>query len=313
MSFDPDVLTLFGLLAASGAKPISGLTVEEARNFYSAKTGQFGGPAAPVAEIRDLAASGSAGDIPLRLYRPEGADSPGPALIYVHGGGFVIGGFDSHGKVCRAIAAGTPCRVVAIDYRLAPEHPFPAGHSDVLDAVSWIAREAPTLGIVPHRLAIGGDSAGGNLSAVTCLYAREKGLKLAAQVLIYPSTDNTSEAANWPSRVENAEIPPLTADALRWFSSKFLRPPFPDPSDWRLSPLHAESLAGLPPALVLTAGLDPLRDEGKAYAERLREAGGIAQYRNFQGQIHGFLEYGGVIGAAAEAIREIAGFLRAQF
>ena len=230
----------------------------------------------------------------------------------MHGGGFVIGGFDSHDKVCRAIAAETPCRVVAIDYRLAPEHSFPAALDDILFAVPWIASNASSLGIDPGRLAIGGDSAGGNLSAVACIDAREKGLKLAAQVLIYPSTDNTNDA-KWPSRLQNGEVPPLTTDALRWFGSKYLRPPLPDLKDWRLSPLYAGSLAGLPPALVLTAEYDALRDEGKAYAERLREEGVAARYRDFPGQIHGFLEFGGVIKAAAEAIGEIAGFLRAQF
>ncbi len=299
-------------MLAAGAQPISAQTVEQARVTYREKTATFGGPAAAMAEVRDLAAPGPAGKIPLRLYRPVEATAPGPALIYVHGGGWVIGDLDSHDKVCRDIAALTPCRAVAVDYRLAPEHPFPAGLDDVLAALAWIAENAPALGIDAERLAIGGDSAGGSMSAAACIDARSKGLRLKAQVLIYPSTDSTPDVRLWPSRIQNLEVPPLTSDALKWFSSKYLpRGLQIDRRDWRLSPLYAESLEGLPPALVLTAQYDPLRDEGKAYAERLAASGVPTVHRNFPGQIHGFIEYGGVLTSANEAIREIASFLRA--
>ncbi len=234
----------------------------------------------------------------------------GPALIYVHGGGWVIGDLESHDKVCRSIAAGAQCRVVAVDYRRAPEHPFPASLGDVIGATRWIAANAASLGIDADRLAIGGDSAGGNMSAAMCLFARENGPSLRAQVLIYPSTDNTREAKERPSRIRNAQIPPLTADAVKWFSDKNLPDKTIDLRDWRLSPLYAESLSGLPAALVLTAEYDPLVDEGKAYAERLIEAGVPATYYNFPGQIHGFIELGGVLSATGAAIKMISDFLR---
>jgi acetyl esterase len=311
MSLDPDVDRLFQLLRASGVQPLAAQTVEQARFYYREKTARLGGPAAAMAEVRDLKTSGPAGDIPLRLYRPEGVTEPGPALIYIHGGGWVIGDLDSHDKVCRGISAKTPCRVVAVDYRLAPEHPFPEGLNDVIAAVAWIAGHAASLGIDKDRLAIGGDSAGGSMSAVACLNAREQGPALRAQVLIYPSTDSTPEVRLWPSRVQNAQIPPLTADALRWFSTKYITTDSVDRRDWRLSPLHAESLAGLPAALVITAEYDPLRDEGKAYADRLNASGVPALHVDFPGQIHGFIEFGGLLSAAGAAIDEIAAFLRA--
>lgn len=311
MVFHPDVIRLFATLAAMGAQPVSTQSVADARRFYTEKSARFGGPAAPMAEVRDLAAPGPAGPIPLRLYCPEAASPSGPALIYVHGGGWVIGDLDSHDKVCRSIAAQTPCRVVAVDYRLAPEHPFPASLDDVLAALAWIATNAYQFGIDADRIAIGGDSAGGGMSAAACIDARSKGVKLAAQVLIYPSVDSTPEVRSWPSRIVHAQVPPLTTDTLRWFSSKYL-PRGIDLRDWRLSPLHAESLAGLPPALVLTAQYDPLRDEGKAYADRLAASGVPAVYRCFPGQIHGFIEYGGVLASAQEAIGEIANFLRSS-
>jgi acetyl esterase len=199
---------------------------------------------------------------------------------------------------------------VAVDYRLAPEHPFPAGFNDVIAALNWIAANATALSIDRDRLAIGGDSAGGSMSAAACLDARKSSLRLRAQVLIYPRTDSTPEAHFWPSRIQNAEVPPLTTATMHWFASKYLPGGHIDLRDWRLSPLHAESLAGLPPALVLTAEFDPLRDEGKAYADRLGSSGVPAVYCNYPGQIHGFIEYGGVLSSANEAIREIAGFLR---
>jgi acetyl esterase len=310
MLFHPDVIRLFGLFVAAGVQPVSGQTVEQVRRFYREKTVTYGGPAAPMAIVRGLKAESPAGDIPLRLYRPEATPDPAPALIYVHGGGGSIGDLDSHDTVCRAIAAQTPCQIVAVDYRLAPEHPFPAGFSDVLAVLNWIAGNAAALGIDRSRVAIGGDSAGGGMSAAACLDARKSGVGLRAQILIYPSTDNTPEARFWPSRIQNAEVPPLTAATLKWFASKYLLAGDVNLRDWRLSPLHAESLASLPPALLLTAEFDPLRDEGKAYADRLRSSGVPAVYRNFPGQIHGFIEYGGVLSAANEAILEIAGFLR---
>jgi acetyl esterase len=310
MTLDPDVERLFELMRAAGVPPLAKQTVAEARLYYREKSARLGGPAIAMAETRDLAAAGPVGPIPLRFYRPEGAQETSPALIYVHGGGWVIGDLDSHDKVCRGIAAGARCRVVAVDYRRAPEHPFPTPLNDVIAATNWIASNAASLGIDASRIAIGGDSAGGSMSACTCLAARENGPGLRAQVLIYPSTDSTAEVKNRPSRIRNAEVPPLTTEALKWFSSKYLPGTIADRRDWRLSPLFADSLSGLPAALVLTAEYDPLLDEGKAYADRLVEAGVPTIYHNFPGQIHGFIEFGGVLSAAPQAVQMISQFLQ---
>ncbi len=313
MIFHSDVTKLFDLMRGAGVPAFSAQSVDQARYYYREKTKHLGGPAAPMAEVRDLKALGPEGDIPLRLYRPEGVADQGPGLIYIHGGGWVLGDLDSHDKVCRAIAFQTPCRVVAVDYRLAPEHPFPAGLNEAIAAMAWIAGNASSLGLEKDRLAIGGDSAGGSMSAVACLHAREHGPKICAQVLIYPSTDSTPEVRLWPSRIQNADVPPLNKEALKWLSEKYLPKGQIDRRDWRLSPLYADSHAGLPPALILTAEYDPLRDEGKAYADKLASQGVPVLHRDFPGQIHGFIEYGGVLASAGDAIREIAGFLRAQF
>ncbi len=175
MTLDPEVDRLFQLMRAAGVPPLTQQSVSEARLYYREKSVRLGGPTIAMAETRDLVAEVPLGQIPLRLYRPEGVRETGPALIYIHGGGWVIGDLESHDKVCRSIAAGAQCRVVAVDYRRAPEHPYPASLGDVIGATRWIAANAASLGIDADRLAIGGDSAGGNMSAVTCLYARENG------------------------------------------------------------------------------------------------------------------------------------------
>jgi acetyl esterase len=310
MNFHPDVDKLFQLMRLAGLPPLSAQSVEQARFFYRNKSLTLGGPSAAMAEVRGLKAPGPAGDIPLRLYRPFGVADAGLGLIYVHGGGWVLGDLQSHDKICRAIAAQTPCRVIAVDYRLAPEHAIPAGLNDVLAAVAWIASNTSQLGIEPNRLAIGGDSAGGNMSAVTCLEARGGGLKLCAQVLIYPSTDLTPQESLWPSRQQFAKVPPLNYEAFEWLRAHFLPKGDLDLKGERFSPLYAASHAGLPPALIVTAEYDPLRDEGKAYADRLAASGVAVRYREFPGQIHGFMEFGGILSSAGEAIGEIAGFLR---
>lgn len=310
MHFDPDVEKFFQILRSSGLPPLAQQTVEQARFLYREKTLRLGGEAAEMAEVRDLAASGPLGEIPLRLYRPIDMIDHSPALIYIHGGGWVIGDLESHDKVCRDIAAQTPCRVIAVDYRRAPEHPFPASQNDVIAAVTWIATNAAQLGIDKDRLAIGGDSAGGSMSAMACLATRENGPALKAQVLIYPSTDATSAPGMFPSRTENADVPPLTADAIKWFAANYMPKERIDTKNWLYSPLRAETLAGLPAALVLTAEYDMLKDEGKAYAERLMAAGVEVLYREYPGQIHGFIELAGILSAAKAAIAEIAAFLR---
>ena len=312
MRFAPGIDAYFDILRKANPPPLDTLTVEQARAMYRLKSDKFGGPRAEMAEIRDFACPGPGGPIGLRLYRPTPATGPQPALVYLHGGGWTIGDLDSHDHVCRAIAAAAGWPVVAVDYALAPERPFPAGVNDVLAAFGWIAHNAAELGLDARRLAIGGDSAGGNLSAVACLALRDAGGPAPlCQVLIYPAVDCALDPAAPGSRADNARVPPLTTEALVWFNGHY----FTDPaqaSDWRASPLRAAGHAGLPPALIVTAEYDVLRDEGRAYARALAQAGVAVTQLECEGQIHGFIELGGLVPGANAAIADIAGFLKVR-
>jgi acetyl esterase len=267
----------------------------------------------PVADIREFSAPGSAGAaVPLRLYRgaTTSPDDTLPALVYFHGGGWVIGDLDTHDSLCRHLANGARCIVVAVDYRLAPEHKFPAAVEDCFAATSWVAREAVALGIDRERLAVGGDSAGGNLAAVVSLIARDRGApKLRYQALLYPAVDC---GMTHSSHDRFAEGYLLTRPTMKWFYEHYLREPA-DIDDWRASPLRADDLSGVAPALVLTAGNDVLRDEGEAYARRLQEAGVAVQLRHFPDQIHGFLTMGKIIEAAQPALDDVAAALQAAW
>ena len=313
MPFDPEVLTLFEALQAMDLPPLPTLPVEQARALYRMGAERNGGARVEMASVRDLAAAGPAGAIPLRLYRPEGApERDAPALVFFHGGGWVIGDLDSHDGVCRQIAARAGCAVVAVDYRLAPEHPAPAAAEDCIAALHWVAGHAADLGIDPHRLAVGGDSAGGSLSAVAAVAAREAGLALRCQILIYPSVDNRPDAPHYPSRAANRQVPPLLPDVLHWFMSQYM----PDPAlgrDWRQSPMMIADKAGLPPALVIVAERDPLHSEGLAYADALEAAGVPVSRLDEPGMIHGFITMRGVLSAADRAFAAIADALRTRF
>jgi acetyl esterase len=307
----PDAQKVCDLIVASGRPPIETLTPPQARQAYLASRAILQPDPEPVAEVLALAATGPAGPIPLRLYRGQGADKgrPQPALVYFHGGGWVIGDLESHDQVCRAFANAIPAVVVAVDYRLAPEHKFPAAAEDAIAATRWIAGNAASLGIDAAKLAVGGDSAGGNLAAVVSLDARDRGgPRLVHQVLIYPGTDMRM---GWPSLERHAQQLPLTRAGMDWFVAHYLRSP-EDKKDWRASPLMA-SLERLPPALVITAGFDPLCDEGEAYAAALRKAGVPVAHERFEGQIHGFVSMGRIIADAARAIGMGAEALRRSF
>jgi acetyl esterase len=297
----PQTRALLTLIEERGVPAVHTLAPPEARRVYRERR-FFTQPAAPeVAEVRALHAPGPHGDIALRLYRPLGAVAGErlPALVYFHGGGWVIGDLDTHDTLCRELANGSRCAVVSVDYRLAPEHRFPAAADDALAATRWLHREAAALGLDGMRLAVGGDSAGGNLATVVAIAARDAGdLPLAFQLLIYPSTDMTREQ---PSHRTNGPGYLLTSDTIGYFQGHYLADPAQE-RDWRASPLRHPDLSRLPPAFVLTAGYDPLRDEGLAYAQRLSDTGVRCTEVCFERQIHGFALMGKVIDEANAAV-----------
>ena len=312
LDLDPEADAFLERMRQRKAPPLSELPVEAAREMYRRQSRHFGGERVEVAAVAERAAVGPVGAIPLRLYRSHGLVAGlSPTLVYLHGGGWVVGDLDSHDKLCRQIAALAGCVVVAVDYRLAPESPAPAAAEDAIAALFWIAGHSADLGIDPARLAVGGDSAGGSLAAVAAIAARDAGLALRGQVLIYPSTDNRRAVGRYPSRQRNAGVPPLTWDMVTYFLDQYL----PDPrlaGDWRISPILVPETAGLAPALLVSGERDVLHDEGERYADRL-DAGCVPVVRQtFPGMIHGFIELSGVISAASKALDLIAVWLRRQ-
>ncbi len=313
MTINPDAGKVVELIKASGRPPYPTVGHIEARRLYTASRAILQHDPAPVAETRDLTAEGPAGPIPLRLYRGTGTEAGKalPTVIYYHGGGWVLGDIASHDGVCRDIANAAKCAVISVDYRLAPEHKFPAAADDSIAAADWIVRNAARLGVDTSRLAVAGDSAGGNLSAVVALHMRDNGgPKLKLQALIYPSADMTTV---YPSYETHAEQLPLTRVTMDWFIDLYLNKRDVDANDWRASPLRAKSLAGVAPAFVITAGLDPLRDEGEAFAARLKESGVPVTTKRFEGQIHGFISMGKIIQDAHVAVQDVAAELKKSF
>jgi acetyl esterase len=311
MALDPDAERVIELVRLSQRPPYERLTPPEARALFLAGRDVLSPEPQEVAEIRELTAPRPGGEaIPLRLYRPLGAvlGSMLPSLVFFHGGGWVIGDLETHDTMCRHLANAADCAVVSVDYRLAPEHKFPAAVEDCLLATEWVAENGAALGIDGMRLAVGGDSAGGNLAAVVSLLARDRGMpSLRYQLLLYPPVDF---AGRHESHARFAEGYLLTTATMRWFSEQYLPGP-EDVANWCASPLQAADLAGLPPAYVLTAGFDPLCDEGAAYAERLREHGVAVRHRHVADQIHGFLLMGRMVRAALSELDRAAAALRA--
>jgi acetyl esterase len=263
----------------------------------------------PIEAVEDRHVSGPDGEIPVRIYSPAVA-RPAPAIVSFHGGGWVIGDLDGYEASCRMIANSVGCVVVSVDYRLAPEHPFPAAPEDAYAATRWAAEHAAELGVDPRRLAVAGDSAGGNLAAVCALMARDRGgPDLVFQLLIYPVTDFSFDT---PSYEENAKGYFLEAETMRWYWRQYLRDSA-DGTDPYASPLRAPDLSRLPPALVITAGYDPLRDEGEAYGRRLREAGVDATVSRYDTMFHGFFGFGRLLDAAVPANKEAFAALQAAF
>jgi acetyl esterase len=283
---------------------LRGKTPADLRALYVGQTTLL--PGEPVARVEDRRIPGPGGEIPLRIYTPEG-DGPRPGIVFFHGGGWVIGNLDTHDGTARKLANASGCTVVSVDYRLAPEHRFPAAAEDCHAALAWTAAHAAELGLRADALAVAGDSAGGNLAAVTALMARERGPALRFQLLVYPVTAPDFDTASYR---ENAEGYLLTRDTMRWFWDQYAPEPAQRRNPWA-APLVAADLSGLPPALVITAEYDPLRDEGEAYARRLREAGVRAELRRYDGMIHGFLSFADVVQQGKRAVEEAGATLRA--
>jgi acetyl esterase len=296
---DPQARALIERVSRSAGPALNSVGVDEARRLYRESRLAFAPPPVAVQETRDFSIAGRGAAIGARYYRPLGTKSGEalPAVVYFHGGGWTCGDLDTHDSVCRGIAARGYCAVVAVDYRKGPEHKFPAAVEDALTSLQWMAANAGPLGVDPARLVVAGESAGGNLAAVAALALRDPGPRLAMQVLVYPVTD---QAAETDSLRRFARGYSLTRELLRWYQGNYLRDER-DRADWRASPLRAKDHSRLPPAYVITAGFDPLRDEGKAYAERLAQAGVDVTYECFEGQIHGFLPMAGAIAAAHHA------------
>ncbi|MGE3678581.1 MAG: alpha/beta hydrolase [Burkholderiales bacterium] len=312
MTLHPQVAALLERAAQSPLPPYYTVPPHVARRIYR-DTRAAVSPAPPeVAEAKLMVIPGPASPIALRAYRPAGAAPQEvlPALVYFHGGGWVIGDIDTHDVVCRQLANGARCALFSVDYRKAPEHRFPGAVEDCIAAVRHVAANAAALQVDAARIAVGGDSAGGNLAAVVALDARDAGgPALMLQMLVYPATD---QRMGHPSIERNGDGYLLTKAAMQYFGSHYL-PDAKDKLDWRASPLLAPSLAGVAPAYVVTAGFDPLVDEGRAYAERLAKEGVEVAYLDYPDMVHGFLLMGGVLDTARQAVDDCCARLRAAF
>ena len=293
MPLDPALKTVLDQMAEAGGPTMREAGVDQARQMMQMLS-MMDGDVIELARVENLTVADS---IPARVYA-DGTDGGRPILVWYHGGGFVIGDLETADRTCRKLARGTGAVVVSIDYRLAPEHPFPAGPDDCLAALQWMVDHAGELGGDPARIAVGGDSAGGNLAAVTAIAARDNGVALRHQLLVYPVTDCTMSSASYES---NGEGYLLTADGMDWFIDHYLCGGA-DAKDPRVSPLFADDVKGTAPALVITAEFDPLRDEGEAYAERLRDAGVDVELHRFDGQIHGFFGLAAITEGASKAM-----------
>jgi acetyl esterase len=311
VTLDPDAAFVFKAFQEAGRPAYETLSPQEAREFY--RQARFvSNPEPPeLKSVAPLSIPAPHGAIPARIYTPRVLRQAGglaPCLVFFHGGGWVIGDLDTHDVACRKLADEGQLIVISVDYRLAPEHKFPCAVDDAITATAWIASNAKQLGIDATRLFVGGDSAGGNLAAVVAIAARDgNGPAIAGQVLIYPSTDF---AMTHPSHSEPETSILLTHSVIKWFCNHYLDGST-DIGDWRASPARASTLAGLPPAYLLTAGADPLRDEGEEYSRRLKEAGVAVTYRTFPGQFHGFFTMGKLLQQANVAAQEIGVWLRA--
>jgi acetyl esterase len=311
MPLDPQIETILGLIKQSGLPEVWQLTPEQAREQYLTRVRKLEVKQS-IHRTQDRRIPGPGSDIPIRVYWPR-ESKPGelfPVLLWLHGGGFVIGSLDTHDSVCRMLSEQGDCMVVAVDYRLAPEFKFPAALDDSHAVLRWLALQGGEIGADAKRIAVGGDSAGGNLASVLAILARDEGYPpIALQLLIYPCTAPEPETS---SHHKFAEGYVLTRRSIVWFYKHYQRSQR-DANDFRFAPLVLDDLSKLPPAFVLVAGYDPLRDEGVAYARRLIEAGNRVTLANYEGMVHGFYLMGGAVEGARRAVAQSAGALKEAF
>lgn len=301
-SLDFQVHVLLRLMSQSGRPDFAELGAERARVVYERANRLFDLAPRPMHAVEDRVIEGHHGPIPLRIYRPKEGELP--ACVYLHGGGFVIGNLAGYDGFCRALALASETVVISVDYRLAPEHAFPDPIDDCVDAYRWVREAAASLGVDPDKIAIAGDSAGANLATVACAQlAKSHQVSPAHQLLIYPKTDYRHDL--YPSRELFSEGYFLNAPMIEWFASNYLAGAQVH-DDPRVSPIHFDELSCLPPATIITAGFDPLRDEGEAYADRLAAAGVAVTRRCYDELVHGFTTMGGIVDAAAHAVEGIA-------
>jgi acetyl esterase len=309
MPLDPQVEAMRARRAQAGATPLYTLSLAQARAADLASIQDAAGDPEPVAEVADRYIPGPGGDLPIRVYRPAGP-APAPALLYFFGGGWTLGTIDTADGICRSLANTAGCTVVSVGYRLAPEHKFPAAVDDCFAATCWVAENAGELGVDPGRLAVGGDSAGGNLAAAVTLLARDRGgPALAHQLLVYPNTDYLADT---PSLHANTDPLLFNKTSVGWYWGHYLRSPA-DGARPLASPLRAADHSGLPPATVLTAEYDPLRDEGERYAAALQAAGVPVELTRYPGMVHGFFAMSGLLDTATRAVAHAAARLREAF
>jgi acetyl esterase len=312
-TLDPATGAFLEAMRSSGGKPLHESSVEEVRANIRAASAQLAPPLADVARVEDRRIPTAGGEFGVRIYTPHGGTAR-PIVVYFHGGGWAAGDLDTHDATARYYAANAGAVVVSVDYRQPPEHKFPAAVDDSYAAVEWAVAHAGEIGGDATRIAVAGDSAGGNLATVVCQLAKQRGgPRIAYQVLVYPTVDLRDPVDNpaYPSRAQfGGGDFFLSMRDMEWFRSLYVTDPVSESSDARLSPVATRDLAGLPPALVLTAGCDPLRDEGKAYADRLMAAGVPVEYRCYDGTIHAFMSFAGAIPLGLEALSFVSSRLK---
>ena len=310
MPLDPQVQAVLDKIREAGNPEYWQMTPQQARDWHNRKAGILDVKPEPVFKTRDRSVPGLAGGIPVRIFVPRESTEPFPVLVWLHGGGHVVGTLDSYDALCRQLALQGDCLVVSVAYRLAPEHKFPAGVEDSFAALEWVATHAADLGGDPKRVAIGGDSAGGNLAAVCAILARDAGFPhLLMQLLVYPRTAPDEE---FPSHHEFAQGHLLTRKTILWFHEHY-RGSDADRRDFRYAPLITQDLSRLPPALVIVGECDPLRDDGIAYAERLKSEGNEVELTNYLGMVHPFFSMGGAVDAGRRAVTQAASALKRVF